>query len=87
MSRHPSFRVPFITFAILIVISSFAYLLARHTNNLPPVHDAKIVIISHDKQKQIVPSKEATVGELLKKLNIKLHEGDVVEPAKTTRFG
>lgn len=83
MSRHPSFRVPLITFGILIVISGGAYLLARHTDKLPPVHDAKIVIISHDKQQQIVPSKEATVGALLKKLNIKLNEGDVVEPAKT----
>ncbi len=84
MSRHPSFRVPAITFLILIVISSFAYLLARHTDNLPPVHDAKIVIISHDKEQQVVPSKEATVGDLLKQLNIKLGEGDVVEPAMAT---
>lgn len=83
MSRHPSFRVPLITFGILIVICCFAYLLARHTNNLPPVHDAKIVIISHDKQQQIVPSKEATVGDLLAKLNIKINDGDVVEPAQT----
>ncbi len=81
LSRHPSFRVPLITFGILIVITSFAYLLARHTDNLPPVHDAKIVIISHDKQQQVVPSKEATVGDLLKQLNINLGEGDVVEPS------
>ena len=47
--------------------------------------DSKIVIISHDKTQQIVPSKEATVGDLLKKLNLKLNEGDVVEPASTGR--
>ena len=84
LSRHPSFRVPVITFGILIIISSFAYFLARHTDNLPPVHDAKIVIISYDKEQQVVPSKESTVGALLKQLNIKLGEGDVVEPALTT---
>ncbi|HMH31096.1 MAG TPA: ubiquitin-like domain-containing protein, partial [Methylomirabilota bacterium] len=56
----------------------------RGTHNLPPVHDAKIVIVSHDHEQQIVPSKERTVGDLLNKLNIKLGEGDVVEPAQNT---
>lgn len=83
LSRHPSFRVPTITFGVLLVITASAYLLARHTDNLPPVHDAKIVIISHDKQQQVVPSKEKTVGDLLDKLDINLGEGDVVEPATT----
>lgn len=79
LSRHP-FAVPFFTFAALVIISGSAFLIAKQTDKLPPVHDAKIVIVSHDKQQQIVPSNENTVGSLLKKLNIKLGEGDVVEP-------
>jgi uncharacterized protein YabE (DUF348 family) len=82
MSRHP-FAVPFFTIALLLVLSGGIYLLARTTNKLPPVHDAKIVIISHDKEQQIVPSKERTVGDLLRKLHLTLNEGDVVEPAQT----
>ena len=82
LSRHP-FAVPFFTVAVLLIISGAAFFIAKQTNKLPPVHDAKIVIISHDKQQQTVPSKEKTVGALLKKMNITLNEGDVVEPAAT----
>jgi uncharacterized protein YabE (DUF348 family) len=85
VSRKPH-AVPVITITLLIIITGGAYLLARSTNNLPPVHDAKIVIISHDKQQQVVPSKERTVGALLGKLGLKLNEGDVVEPAQTARI-
>jgi uncharacterized protein YabE (DUF348 family) len=83
MSRHP-FAVPFITIGVLVVVTSGIYLVARGTNKLPPVHNAKIVIISHDRKQQIVPSDEKTVGALLKKLNLDLKEGDVVEPSQTT---
>jgi len=82
MSRHP-FAVPVITIGLLVVLTGGIYLLARQTNNLPPVNNAKIVIISHDNQQQIVPSKEPTVGALLKKLHLTLNQGDVVEPAAT----
>jgi resuscitation-promoting factor RpfB len=83
ISRHP-FAVPFITFAVLFLVCGSVYILARKTNHLPPVQDAKIVIISHDHEQQIVPSKEDTVGQLLSKLHITLGEGDVVEPAAST---
>lgn len=81
-SKHPH-AVPLFTFAVLFVLCGIFYGVARHTNKLPPAHDAKIVIISHDHQQQIVPAQKATVGSLLKKLNITLNQGDVVEPAAT----
>ncbi|MEK7594432.1 MAG: G5 domain-containing protein [Patescibacteria group bacterium] len=83
ISRHP-FAVPFITITCLVILTGGVYLIASQTNKLPPQHDAKIVIISHDHQQQTVPTKEATVGSLLKKLNIPLNQGDVVEPAAST---
>ena len=86
MSRHPSFRVPAITIGFLIILTVAVYIVARSTNHLPPVTDAKIVIVSHDGQQQIVPAKEATVGKLLDKLHLTLNAGDVVEPAKSTRI-
>lgn len=78
--------VPAATIGALILLTGIVYLLAWHTDKLPPVHDAKIVIISHDKQQQVVPTKEHTVGALLQKLNLKLNQGDVVEPALGARI-
>jgi uncharacterized protein YabE (DUF348 family) len=46
--------------------------------------DSYIVIVSHDKAEQTVPTKETTVGELLKKLDIRVGDGDIVEPAQDT---
>jgi len=83
--RHP-YAVPFITLVLLVLISGGVYLVARQTHKLPPVHDAKIVIISDNHKQQIVPAQEPTVDSLLQKLNIKLNEGDVVEPAITTKI-
>ncbi len=83
MSKHP-FAVPFITISSLIVLTGGIYLVASQTHKLPPPHDAKIVIISHDHEQQTVPTKEATVGTLLQKLHITINAGDVVEPAQTT---
>src|SRR5665647_2585512 len=74
-SRHP-FAVPFITFAVLITVTVGALAIAQMTHHLDAPRDAKIVIISHDHMQQTVPSREATVGALLTKLGIQLHEGD-----------
>jgi uncharacterized protein YabE (DUF348 family) len=83
MSRHP-YAVPFLTFGVLIFLSLLIYGVARQTNHIPPVQDAKIVIVSHDGEQQIVPSRERTVGALIRKLHIQINEGDVVEPAEAT---
>lgn len=85
MSKHP-YAVPFLTIAGLLILTGAVFLFAKGFHKLPPPHDAKVVIVSHDHEQQIVPSKESTVGELLDKLNIDLKEGDVVEPAKSTKI-
>ena len=82
-SRHP-YAVPVITISSLLLITGLVFLLARQTNNLPKVQDAKIVIISHDHIQEAVPTHEKTVAGLLQKFNILLNQGDVVEPALTT---
>ncbi|HVC36499.1 MAG TPA: ubiquitin-like domain-containing protein [Candidatus Dormibacteraeota bacterium] len=83
VSRHP-YTVPVVTLLLLIILTGGIYLLARHTNRLPMIENAKIVIISHDHVQQIVPSHEPTVGALLSKLHLHLNLGDVVEPALGT---
>lgn len=78
---HPVL-IPVVTFAVLLVLTVAGYLIAnRHQ---VPRTNAFVVIISHDQGEQTVPTKQTTVGELLKKLNIALGEGDVVEPAQAT---
>lgn len=84
-SKHP-FAVPVITFAVLLFGGLSVYLVASVFHKLPTENDANIVIVSHDGQKQTVPSSEATVGGLLKKLNVQIDEGDVVEPAVNTQI-
>jgi len=84
MSHHPSFKVPLATFGVLLLVTAVGYGLARGTHHITPRTDNRIVIISHDHEQQVVPSKEATVGMLLQKLHLTLNQGDVVEPAPTT---
>lgn len=80
IARHP-FAVPVATFFGLFFLTGLALMIF---NRKPTTIDPNIVVISHDKEQQIVSSKEPTVGALLSKLNIKVNDGDVVEPALTT---
>lgn len=83
MGRHPH-AVPFITFGVLLLITVGGYFIARQTHHIKPRTDAFVVIVSHDHEKQVVPSHRQTVGMLLEKLNIPISQGDVVEPAMST---
>lgn len=82
LGRHP-IAVPVVTFVVLAAATAVGVQLlgggqkAIATNSL-------IVFVSHDGVQQIVPTKEPTVGALLKKLNIRLNQGDVVEPSAST---
>ncbi len=48
--------------------------------------DAHLVVISHDKKQETLPTRAKTVGELLDRVNITLNEGDVVEPSEDTEI-
>ncbi len=83
-SRHP-YAVPVFVFVGLLILTGavvFAYSLINKNQQAPPA--PKVVIINHDHVEQIVPSIEPTVGKLLAKLHITLHQGDVVEPSLAT---
>lgn len=80
VARHP-FAVPVITLAVLALITGGLFLFFNRT---PRTINPNVVVISYDKQKQIVSSREPSVAALLKKLDIKVHEGDIVEPALDT---
>lgn len=80
LSRHP-FAVPVFTFIALLLVGAVVYTVVRPDTAR---REAQVVIVSHDGAQQTVPSVEPTVGALLKKLNITLGQGDVVEPAPNT---
>lgn len=75
--------LPVLTFLTLVLLTAGGVLLLGGTTKVTQ-SNSLVVIISHDHVQQIVPTKEPTVGALLKKLNIELRQGDVVEPALNT---
>lgn len=77
--------LPIGMFSILLLLSIGGYALTIHHHKAAST-DALIVIISHDKVEQTVPTKQTTVGNLLQKLNIPVKEGDIVEPDASTEI-
>jgi uncharacterized protein YabE (DUF348 family) len=78
--RHP-FGLPVTVFLALLLIGGLGLLITTHHNNTAFHPDANhIVIINHDGVEQTVPTREATVGALLKKLHIAVSARDRVEP-------
>ena len=82
--RHPGIKVPLITILSLSLITVVIYHFIQNSKPIKVSPDSKIVIISHDGVKQVVPTKDKTVKILLNKLHIVLHRGDVVEPDLNT---
>jgi uncharacterized protein YabE (DUF348 family) len=71
--RHP-FGLPIMLFVAAVIIGSALLL----------VLSSYIVIIKHDGETQTVPTKEPTVGALLRKLDIPVGNRDRVEPSLDT---
>ncbi|HSX07489.1 MAG TPA: ubiquitin-like domain-containing protein [Candidatus Saccharimonadales bacterium] len=84
LSRHPLFAVPVVTFMVLLLIVAVSVVVATGGHPTLAHSESHIVIISHDHQEQTVPTRAATVGDLLDKANITLNTGDVVEPSADT---
>jgi uncharacterized protein YabE (DUF348 family) len=84
--RHPLFTVPSMTFLALLAATAALLFVLNGGSAKIGTSSNDIVIINHDGGQQIVPTHEPTVGALLAKLNIKLGQGDVVEPALTTEI-
>lgn len=80
--KRPMFTIPFVTFMALLAIVVVGFFL---TSGGPlREENPNVVVVSYDKQERTIPTDAKTVGELLKRLDVKLNEGDVVEPAQNT---
>jgi uncharacterized protein YabE (DUF348 family) len=86
VGRHPAFTIPLITFGSLILCSIVVVALLNGGSPKLTRTDSHIVIISHDNIEQTVPTSADTVGQVLNRFRIPLHDGDVVEPAQDTQI-
>lgn len=82
--RHHPMGVPVATISLLLLLSGIVTLFIMRGGAKDNGPAARIVIVSYDHHEETVPSNEKTVGALLKKMEVPLHPGDVVEPAKNT---
>ena len=82
--NHPHI-LPFLAvlsvFGIIIIL---AITLRDHTITSSRLDGVNIVVLYADNQTRALPTREKTVGELLKNADITLNDGDVVEPAADT---
>ena len=82
--NHPHI-LPFLAvlsvFGIIIIL---AITLRDHTITSSRLDGVNIVVLYADNQTRALPTREKTVGVLLKNANITLNDGDVVEPAADT---
>lgn len=81
--KHPVIMVPLTTFGVLGITLVAALLIANKGNPAPKLlaRNSQIVILNVDETERVIPSSAKTVGDLLKRLDITIHNGDVVEPA------
>ncbi len=86
VSRHPAFAIPLLTGSFIALFALVVVLAFNGGSPRLQETDTHIVIITHDKQEQTVPTRAKTVGEVLKRFNINLKEGDVVEPDQETEI-
>jgi uncharacterized protein YabE (DUF348 family) len=78
--------VPIAVFLFLLILTVGGLLWMMGTGKTLSTAQTDIVIISYDHLTRMVPSHEPTVDALLKKLQIPVNPGDVVEPDPATRI-
>src|SRR5688572_18444340 len=80
VGRHPAFAIPVVTGLVLMLLTTlFIVFMSGGTPQLRSP-DTHVVIINHDDTEQAVPTRARTVDEVLKRFDITINEGDVVEP-------
>jgi uncharacterized protein YabE (DUF348 family) len=84
VARHPWVAVPFVTVSVLLLLSVVGVLVLSGGKPQLRSTDTHVVIINHDHVEQTLPTREKTVGDILKRANVAVHEGDVVEPSQDT---
>lgn len=79
VKSHP-FVVPVVTFLCLFFVTMIGVVALGGGSTIGP-SDSRIVTLYVDHTKQTLPTRAKTVQDLLDRLDIKVNEGDVVEPS------
>ncbi|MBX6334061.1 DUF348 domain-containing protein [Candidatus Saccharibacteria bacterium] len=83
-ARRPFVAVPFVTISVLLLLSVVAIMLFSGGKPALRSTDTHVVIINHDNIERSLPTREKTVGDILKRAEVEVREGDVVEPGLDT---
>lgn len=86
LSKKPLFTVPLATFMVLLVGVMAWVLVSSGGEPKLKVNDSNVVVVNYDKEERTVPTRAKTVGELIERLEITMHPGDVVEPSRDTEI-
>lgn len=84
--RHHKHALPVAVVLLLVLIGATLLLALRDSDvSVSRRFDGTNIVILHaDKETRVLPTKEGTVGGLLKNAGIEINDGDVVEPATDT---
>lgn len=82
--KKPVFSIPTVTFLILLVLGVVGWMFLSGGGPKLQASDSNIVIVDYDNKQQTVPTRAKNVGILLQRLNIRLNQGDIVEPSRET---
>jgi len=82
--KHHPFVIPITTFLSLFFVTLVAFISLGGQTVGPS--DIRVVNLYQNGEQQTIPTRARTVGDLLKRLDIELHEKDIVEPAVTTEI-
>lgn len=85
IGKKPLFTVPLATFMALLALVFVGILITSGGKGIQQDR-SNVVVVSYDKKDITIPTDAKNVGELLKRLDIKLKEGDVVEPGLATEI-
>lgn len=71
---------------VLLLVVMVSFLISSGGRPQLRPDDPNLVVINYDKEERTIPTDAKTVGELISRLEIPLHEGDVVEPSQDTEI-
>lgn len=78
LRNHP-FVIPVTTFVLLFFLSLSAYIFSN--GSTIGASDSRLVNLTVDGKRQVIPTRAETVKEFLERLDIELQEKDIVEPS------
>ena len=81
--QHP-FAIPLTALVLLFFVLLGTFVVLGEERVVAT--DSRVVVFSHDKKQETVPTRAKTVDEFLTRVGITLNEGDVVEPSKDTEI-